>query len=98
LDVRVRANQKCLRLSPNEDQLIPVMVSLKTKDLQTADGPKPGVDLICVIDRSGSMAGQKMALVKQTLNVLLDFLGENDRLCLIQFDDHAQRLNILNII
>ena len=85
MEVTVKSNQKCIRLSPNENQIIPVMVSLKTKDLQVANGPnKPGVDLICVIDKSGSMENyHKMDLVKRTLNVLLNFLGENDRICII---------------
>ncbi|CAK68768.1 unnamed protein product (macronuclear) [Paramecium tetraurelia] len=56
---------------------------------------KVGVDLLCVIDRSGSMSGEKIEMVKQTLNILLNFLGPKDRLCLIQFDDTCQRLTNL---
>ncbi|CAD8145074.1 unnamed protein product [Paramecium pentaurelia] len=56
---------------------------------------KVGVDLLCVIDRSGSMSGDKIEMVKQTLNILLNFLGPKDRLCLIQFDDTCQRLTNL---
>ncbi len=35
-----------------------------------------GVDLICVIDKSGSMSGEKIELVKKTLIQLGEFLGE----------------------
>lgn len=45
-----------------------------------------------MIDKSGSMQGDKMQSVKQTLRSLLDFLTEGDRLCLIQFDSVATRL------
>jgi hypothetical protein len=37
------------------------------------------------------MAGLKMTLVHETLNFLLNFLGEKDRICLIEFDDYARR-------
>lgn len=52
---------------------------------------KPPIDLICVVDRSGSMFGEKIDLVRKTLNLLLEFLGEKDRLCLIQFDDRVEK-------
>ena len=69
------------------------MVSVKTKDVEDdADGPRPGVDLICVVDHSGSMMGDKIELVKRTLYALLKFVNDNDRLCIIQFDDSAERL------
>ena len=56
---------------------------------------KPGIDLICVIDRSGSMSGEKIELVKKTLLLLLTLLTEQDRLSLILFDSSAECLNHL---
>jgi Mg-chelatase subunit ChlD len=47
----------------------------------------PGIDLICVIDRSGSMNGTKIDYVKEALFKLLDFLHPNDRLSLIIFNE-----------
>jgi hypothetical protein len=44
------------------------------------------MDLICVIDDSGSM-GEKAKLVRKSLKYLLKILGENDRICLISFDN-----------
>ena len=58
------------------------MLSLKTEQMKLKenakddDQKKPPIDLICVIDRSGSMAGEKMALVRKTLLMLLEFLNE----------------------
>ena len=77
------------------------MLSLKTEKMVTQenakneDSTKPPVDLICVIDRSGSMSGEKIDLVRKTLTLLLEFLTEQDRLCLIEFDDKASRLTPL---
>ena len=36
-----------------------------------------------------------MATVKKTLKLLLRFLSEQDRLCLIEFDEEARRLTPL---
>lgn len=41
---------------------------------------------ICVIDKSGSMEGNKIRAVKNTLSKLLEFLTAQDRLCLVSFD------------
>lgn len=75
------------------------MVSLNTKS--NADKVKidlknrPSIDLICVIDQSGSMAGAKIKLVQDTLKYLLELLNENDRLCLVLFESSATRLSPL---
>ena len=53
------------------------------------------IDLIVVVDHSGSMSGTKMELVHKTLKYLLTILSEKDRLCLIKFDTTASRLTPL---
>ncbi|CAF1369809.1 unnamed protein product [Rotaria magnacalcarata] len=47
------------------------------------------VDLVCVVDQSGSMGGQKIALLKDTLNYIVDQMGPLDRLAIISFDTRA---------
>lgn len=65
---------------------------------------RPGIDLVCVIDVSGSMSGQKIELVKKSMSYLLELLGENDRLSIITFESFAERLcplirvNAVNIV
>lgn len=44
------------------------------------------------------MGGEKIELVKETLNYILDLLNERDRLCLILFDDNVERLTPLRCI
>lgn len=80
------------------------MVSLKTKEsTQSMDMEiemekpqysqvKPNIDLICVIDVSESMKGEKIDNVKKALKYLLELLGENDRICLITFNHKGVRL------
>lgn len=53
---------------------------------------RPAVDLICVIDTSGSMGGKKIKLVQDTLMQLVDYLSAKDRISLIKFSSSAQRL------
>lgn len=47
------------------------------------------LDLIAVVDRSGSMHGAKIALVQQALKYLLTQLTPRDRLSVISFDERA---------
>ena len=47
---------------------------------------RPGIDLICVIDKSGSMGGEKIELVKQTFKYMLQQLTDKDRVCLCSFN------------
>lgn len=45
------------------------------------------MDLICVIDDSGSMKGKKAQLVRKSLKYLLKIMNEDDRISLVKFDD-----------
>ena len=45
------------------------------------------VDIVAVIDRSGSMEGEKLDLVKKTLLFVIDQLKPTDRLSLVLYDD-----------
>lgn len=83
---------KTLKLSSSKTETVPVMISLKTNLPKNEEVEKkleesrPSIDLICVIDRSGSMAGKKIELVKDALRQLLEMLNDNDRVSLVIFD------------
>ncbi len=47
------------------------------------------IDLVCVVDQSGSMSGEKMRLLKQTLVYITEQLNGFDRLAIISFDTEA---------
>ena len=87
--------QKALKISSTKSQILSAQVGISTSDNQALAknlNNRPSLDLICVIDKSGSMSGQKIELVKETLNYLLTLLNENDRLCLIEFQSYANRI------
>ncbi len=66
---------------------MPAMISIKTEG-----GERTNVDLICVIDVSGSMSGEKISLVKSTMKYLLDALTPADRLSIITFENFGEVL------
>ena len=49
-------------------------------------GGRPPCDIVAVVDRSGSMMGAKLALVKEALCYLVSQLGSEDRLSVVSFD------------
>jgi Mg-chelatase subunit ChlD len=56
------------------------------------DDKRTPIDLICVIDKSGSMSGKKIKLVRETLEFIIDCLNENDRISVIAFNTTAERV------
>eukprot|EP00897_Mesotaenium_endlicherianum_P010326 jgi/Mesen1/9321/ME000061S08767 len=53
------------------------------------------VDLVAVLDVSVSMAGEKLRLVQSTMRLVIDTLGDRDRLSLVVFSGAAQRVTRL---
>ena len=67
----------------------PFIININTLKLQNAK-KMCNADLICVIDVSGSMSGQKITLVKKSLNILVKMMDKNDRLALVLFSNDAK--------
>ncbi|TKY51594.1 splicing factor U2af large subunit B [Spatholobus suberectus] len=59
---------------------------------QMSQTPRAPVDLVTVLDVSGSMAGTKLALLKRAMGFVIQNLGSNDRLSVIAFSSTARRL------
>lgn len=95
LSLKVEAISKTIR-SPSEIQSLPVMVSLQAKDMPIPVDEmlsvRPGIDLVCVIDVSGSMDGEKIKLVQRTLKSLLSLMTTADRISLITFNSKVSIL------
>ncbi|CAL4990508.1 unnamed protein product [Urochloa decumbens] len=56
---------------------------------------REGLDLVAVLDVSGSMGGQKIESVKRALKFVIMKLTPADRLSIVTFDSSADRLNPL---
>ncbi|KAM5555994.1 E3 ubiquitin-protein ligase WAV3 [Rosa sericea] len=59
---------------------------------QFSQNRRAPVDLVTVLDISGSMAGTKLALLKRAMGFVIQNLGSNDRLSVIAFSSTARRL------
>ena len=70
----------------------PLVVTLSTDDV--ANKTKP-VDLICIVDVSGSMRGEKIDQVKYSLNYLVNRSDASDNFALVTFTDDAQIIHNL---
>lgn len=89
LRVTVKSGLSYVRVSETEVDEVPCMISIQTVDLSPLPRTQ-GVDVVCVIDKSGSMKGNIMNLLKRTLADTVDLLCPYDRLALVSFDDSAE--------
>ncbi|KAG2326421.1 hypothetical protein Bca4012_035385 [Brassica carinata] len=68
-----------------------VLVHLRAAGMVNGNARAP-LDLVTVLDISGSMAGTKLALLKRAMGFVIQNLGSNDRLSVIAFSSTARRL------
>jgi len=72
----------------------PCLLTINAKEVENEeelDEKRTPIDLICVIDKSGSMSGEKIKLVHETLEFIIENLNSEDRLSVISFNDNATR-------
>lgn len=63
-----------------------------TESPPVSQNTRAPVDLVTVLDVSGSMAGTKLALLKRAMGFVIENLGPSDRLSVIAFSSTARRL------
>jgi hypothetical protein len=56
---------------------------------------RPPLDLVLLLDVSGSMGGTKISLVKETVLLVLSMLHAHDRVCLVEFNSASTVLTSL---
>jgi len=66
------------------------MVTIEAPRYETEN--RASVDIIAVLDKSGSMAGEKISLVRKAMRRLVRNLGAKDRVAFIQFDTTVSTL------
>lgn len=68
-----------------------VLIHLKAPGPHTQNSRAP-VDLVTVLDISGSMSGSKLVLLKRAMGFVIQNLGPSDRLSIVSFSSTARRL------
>lgn len=80
----VRLNHNLLAVE--SEHTVHAMVELTAPEAPD-HGQRPGLKLALVIDRSGSMAGDKLAVTKACAAYLLRRLDPSDELAIVTYDD-----------
>ncbi|XP_010520377.1 PREDICTED: uncharacterized protein LOC104799509 isoform X2 [Tarenaya hassleriana] len=76
-----------------------VLINIKAPpSAPKASSSRAPVDLVTVLDVSGSMAGTKLALLKQAMGFVIQNLGPFDRLSVIAFSSSARRIFPLRLM
>ncbi|EEF38222.1 uncharacterized protein sll0103 [Ricinus communis] len=74
---------------PLEETKLKVMLELTGGD---SSNDRPGLDLVAVLDVSGSMEGEKISKVKTAMLFMIKKLSSIDRLSIVTFSGDARRL------
>ncbi len=86
-------------LEANLDFHVRVSVEFQDMDITTGNSSqitgneeRNPLDIVCVIDNSGSMTGEKIQNVKKAIEFVLSCLNAKDRLSIITFNSYAKTL------
>lgn len=103
LSLTVSSDRKVIRCSKLQSQKLTTVISLRTlevtsqenqnfEELAPSESRLP-IDLIAVIDTSGSMNSQnKMQNARDAIMALIPFFSEKDRFAIVKFDSSARKI------
>jgi Ca-activated chloride channel family protein len=80
------------KLIAGRDQTVDVLVRITPPDVDAGVGRRPKLNLSLVLDRSGSMEGEKMARAREATAYCIDQLLPVDRLSVVIFDNVVEVL------
>jgi Ca-activated chloride channel family protein len=84
LDLAARSDRRLIRTNGRSRRFVLARVTAPSAPRRRERLP---VNLAFVLDRSGSMSGEKIALAKETIGAALAGLDERDRFSVIAYDD-----------
>ncbi|KAL7109671.1 hypothetical protein ACP275_06G188900 [Erythranthe tilingii] len=93
--VSVKAIPERPAISASESvSLFTVLLKLKAPSLSAdaISSQRAPIDLVTVLDVSGSMSGNKLSLLKRAVHFVIDNLGPSDRLSIVSFSRQARRI------
>ena len=89
LEVQVSCQAEYPNYPYNEEHSCLSVINLTVPSFPKEDDNRAPVDVVAVIDKSGSMADKELLLVKKTLEFLLKQLTEEDRLSIITYNENV---------
>jgi Ca-activated chloride channel family protein len=107
VDARLSQSKVLLGSDGNVSMALKLLAAALPEDKDLADTP---VDLVVVLDRSGSMQGQKIDDARRAIVQLMEHLTPKDRLSLVTYSnrvdalsglmpmDHAHRIHLANAV
>lgn len=87
MDLQLRLQHDLLAVETEHD--VHGMVDIAVPD-EPVDGSRPPLRLALVLDRSGSMAGEKLDVTKRCARYLTERLSSDDELALVTYDDEVE--------
>jgi len=80
------------------NQYTPFIINAFAPESKEQNETRVNADLICVIDVSGSMRGDKIYQVKESLKILVDMMDNKDRIALVLFAQNGKLYYDLNYL
>ena len=94
--VTIQADLVQEKILSGSDGKVSVALTLTAAEIEKRiQQPIPQTDLVIVLDRSGSMKGQKIHDARQAVLRLIDRLGTNDRLAVVTYSNGVDTLSPL---
>ena len=84
-----RTDRQLVRAGARSTRYVLLQATAPTKRTKKAPKRAP-VNVAFVLDRSGSMAGTKLALAKYAVERALTGLAPKDRFAIVTYDDHIE--------
>jgi Ca-activated chloride channel homolog len=84
MDIKLATDRKFIRANGNSNRFVLARFSAPPSQQHRA---RPPVNVAFVIDRSGSMGGQKIELAKQAVQTAVSLLKPTDRFAIVSYDD-----------
>lgn len=96
VQLEVKLGQKPVLLEA-KDQTQTLLVKVSEGALEEEKIEQASIDVVCLIDCSGSMNGFKLTQVKQTLLYVMELLKPHDRMAIVTFNSETQVQNSLRL-
>ena len=88
--ITLNTQYEILQINSVSTVIQPFIFSINSEDSKR--GTRVPLDLVCVMDTSELMKGEKTTLLKESLKFLIDILGENDRISIVKCDIKGLRI------